>query len=56
MEIDKSMKPGGILMFTAHGPISAAKIEIYGPLWVDKHEEIRDALDKVWPEVVGMTE
>ena len=45
MEIDKSMKPGGILMFTAHGPISAAKIEIYGPLWVDKHEEIRDALD-----------
>jgi SAM-dependent methyltransferase len=44
-EIEKSMQPGAILMFTAHGPISAAKVQIYGPLWVDKHKEIGDALD-----------
>jgi SAM-dependent methyltransferase len=45
-DIDKSMNPGAVLMFSTHGPISASKVEIYGSSWVDKKDKIRKAMDE----------
>jgi len=45
-DIEKSMNPGAVLMFSTHGPISASKVEIYGSSWVDKKDKIRKAMDE----------
>jgi SAM-dependent methyltransferase len=39
-DIDKSMNPGAVLMFSTHGPISASKAEIYGAPWANKKAAI----------------
>jgi SAM-dependent methyltransferase len=44
--IDKSLNPGAVLMFSIHGPISASKVEIYGSRWTDKKNKIRKAMDE----------
>ncbi len=44
--IDKSLNPGAVLMFSTHGPISASKVEIYGSRWIDKKNKIRKAMNE----------
>lgn len=39
-DITASLKPGGVLIFTTHGEVSARKIEIYGSPWREKKTEI----------------
>ena len=36
--VARLLKPGGVLVFTTHGPISARKAEIYEQFWLDKAE------------------
>lgn len=36
--VARLLKPGGALVFTAHGPLSARKAEIYSQFWLDKAE------------------
>ncbi|MGI9234302.1 MAG: class I SAM-dependent methyltransferase, partial [Woeseiaceae bacterium] len=45
-DIDKSMNPGAVLVFSANGPISASKVEKYGSPWIDRKDKIRKAMDE----------
>ena len=45
-DIGISMRSGGVLVFTTHGPVSASKVEMYGSYWANRSDEIICAMDE----------